>query len=153
MPLTEDEAEFALKEIISREQQRLQKIMKPYFNELSHVLARKPPSPVAMPDGRVMRYVGPTATDMSGPYKAPRWLEEICQEDYELRHDLARYRDHRIQMAVETQWHLDLTEQERCFLSNAICCFRDEYSHQWRDPNATIIAADLLRRLSLPEAT
>ena len=91
--MTADEAEFVLKEIVSREQQRFQQIMKPYFHELSHVMARKPPSPITMLDGRVMQYVGPTAEDLGGRYKAPRWLEELCQEDYALFRDLARYRE------------------------------------------------------------
>jgi len=93
MALTAEEAEFALKAILSREQQRFQQIMKPYMQELSHVMARKPPMPVTLPDGRVMQYVGPTADDLGGAYKAPQWLNELCQEDYALMHDLARFRD------------------------------------------------------------
>ena len=92
MALTADEAEFVLKAILNREQQRFQQIMKPYYAELCHVTTRRPPRPVEMPDGRVMQYVGPTADDLGGPYRAPRWLEELSMEDFSLAHDLARLR-------------------------------------------------------------
>jgi hypothetical protein len=95
MSLTADEAEFVLKAVMSREQQRFQQIIKPYFAELGHAIARQPPRPVTLPDGRVMQYVGPTAEDLGGPYRAPSWLEELCSEDYSLAHDLARYRERR----------------------------------------------------------
>jgi hypothetical protein len=76
--MTEAEAEFVLKDIIASEQQRLQTILAPYFAELTHLSYRKPPSPIHTPDGRLMLYTGPTATDLGGPYHAPAWLEEMC---------------------------------------------------------------------------
>jgi hypothetical protein len=93
MAMTAEEAEFVLRAIVSREQRRFQQLMKPYLHELFDVLRRKPPSPIAMPDGRVTRYVGPTADDLGGPYRAPRWLEELCLEDYDVMRDLGRYRE------------------------------------------------------------
>ncbi len=92
MPLTVDEAEIVLKTFIAEEQRRLQTILKPYMDELCHVSFRKPPPPVRMQDGRTMVYIGPTAEDMAGIYKAPRWLEQLCQEDPTMRHMLRQIR-------------------------------------------------------------
>lgn len=94
MALTAEEAEFVLKEFIADEQRRLQTVLKPYMDELCHVSMRKPPAPLMMPDGRVMRYVGPTAEDIGGPYKAPRWLEALCFEDMRFVEALRRVRQH-----------------------------------------------------------
>lgn len=94
MSLTAEEAEFVLKEFLADEQRRLQTVLKPYMDELCHVSARKPPGMVTLPDGRVMRYVGPTAEDIAGPYKAPHWLESLCREDMRFIDSLRRIKRH-----------------------------------------------------------
>ena len=94
MALTSKEVEFILREFIADEQRRLQTVLKPYIAELCHVAARKPPQPVHLPDGRVMIYKGPTADDLGGPYKAPRWLEELCRDDMRFVDTLRRVRRH-----------------------------------------------------------
>ena len=94
MALTAEESEFVLKEFIADEQRRLQTVLKPYMDELCSVSFRKTPPPVQMPDGRLMRYVGPTAEDIAGPYKAPRWLESLCREDVRFVDALRRVRRH-----------------------------------------------------------
>lgn len=90
--LTEDEAEFLLKELIQKEQRRLQTILKPYFAELCELGSRKPPRSIDMGDGKFAVYIGPTATDMAGPYKVPRWLDELATQDNDLVNALNYYR-------------------------------------------------------------
>ena len=90
--MREDEAAFVLHEIIRQEQQRLQRVLKPFMDELCNLEARKPPRPVELPDGRVMIYKGPSAEDIAGPYKAPKWLEELAAQDDLIRYQLSRYR-------------------------------------------------------------
>lgn len=92
MPLSSDEAEYLLKEILAEEQRRMQLLMKPYVSALVEIETRKPPRSVALSDGRFMTYVGPTAEDIAGPYKAPAWLEEMCRDDMRIGDILRRYR-------------------------------------------------------------
>jgi hypothetical protein len=91
--LTAEEAEFLLRDIIVQEQQRSLNLLRPYMAELAHIEARKPPQPVSLPDGRTAVYVGPTAEQLGGPYRAPRWLEEMSVlPEYSYR--LRRLREH-----------------------------------------------------------
>jgi len=92
MKLSEPEAEYLLRAILAREQQRWQAILAPYLEALAEVEARKPPQPIQMPDGRVAAYIGPTAEDVAGAYRAPRWLEKMCDTLGDVRSDLDRYR-------------------------------------------------------------
>lgn len=94
LPLTTDEAEYVLQDIIRREQQRLLLILKPYMAELGHLAAYKRPAPVMLEGGRIAHYVGPTASDISGPYQAPSWLREMAVEDPGAAYSLRRYREH-----------------------------------------------------------
>ena len=96
--LTEDECEFLLKTILSEHDRRHRIMLAPFTQELSHILMRKPPRPTMMPDGRIMTYVGPTATDLGGDYRPPRWLIEMA-EGFDYSHALAKYRR---QMGDET---------------------------------------------------
>lgn len=93
MPLSTDEAEYLLKEVLAEEQRRMQLLMKPYISALVEIEWRKPPHPITMPDGRVAIYRGPTAEDMAGPYKAPTWLEEMCRDDVRMASLLRRHRE------------------------------------------------------------
>lgn len=93
MALKPDEAEFVLRGIIAREQQRLQTILAPYVAALVDIEARKEPQPVQLPDGRVAVYSGPTAEYAFGPYRAPRWLESMCGNIGTEMDDLRRYRE------------------------------------------------------------
>ena len=92
--MTEDEAAFVLREWIMVEQRRLQRTLAPIIAELANVEGRKPPRPYQMPDGRVMVYTGPTATDIAGPYRVPAWLEQIAIDDPDLRCKLSWYREY-----------------------------------------------------------
>jgi hypothetical protein len=92
MMMTEDEAEFILREIIVLEQERTQRLLKPFMDELGRIACRRPPRPVELPDGTVAIYRGPSATDIAGRYAPPRWLEQMALEDAYLRHALDRYR-------------------------------------------------------------
>jgi hypothetical protein len=103
--MTEDEARLALQEFIRIQQMRLQTLLKPYIAELVHLEARRPPRPVILPDGRVSVYVGPTATDIGGPYVAPKWLEELAFDDPDVRDVLTKYRRSRAPSSEEAAVH------------------------------------------------
>jgi hypothetical protein len=78
MTLSRDDAESLLKQLIIDEQRRLQLLLAPYIEELSNIEARKPPCGVTGSDGLQYVYCGPTAEDILGRYKAPKWLENIA---------------------------------------------------------------------------
>lgn len=93
MSLTQDEAEYVLQGIITREQQRLSALLTPYLEELTSIRMRRPPRPVQMPDGSMMVYTGPSADEIVGLYRAPAWLESMCNNVGEQGADLRRYRE------------------------------------------------------------
>ena len=90
--MTEEEAVFVLRAIIEKERRHMQLMLEPFIAELTHLEARRPLQPVTLPDGRVMIYKGPTATDLGGLYAAPRWLQSMADNDPTLRYELGRFR-------------------------------------------------------------
>lgn len=93
MSLTQDEAEYVLQGIITREQQRLQALLTPYIQELTLIGLRKPARPIQMPDGTFAVYTGPSSDEIAGPYRAPSWLVSMCDTVGEQSADLRRYRE------------------------------------------------------------
>lgn len=80
--LNGEEARHLLIELVKRQTRSWERLLKPYMDELVRVNFYRPPDSVLMPDGRVMRYVGPTMADMTGkPYEPPKWLVDLLSSD------------------------------------------------------------------------
>jgi hypothetical protein len=92
MQLTPDEAEYVLRQIVTRAQRRLQQLLAPHMDALTEIASRKPPPPVPLPNGDFAIYTGPTADEMAGPWRPPQWLEALCRDIGEAGDDLRWYR-------------------------------------------------------------
>lgn len=90
--LSLDEAEHLLTYLINTERERLEILLAPYYSALSEAGLYRPTPSYGLPDGSRISYHGPTAEDIAGPYKAPRWLEQLSLSQPGINYQLRRFR-------------------------------------------------------------
>jgi hypothetical protein len=91
--LTAEETQVILRAGVHAAQQRFQSLIVPY-HELGRIEMHRRPAPMMHPSGLVFEYIGPTLTEISGPYRAPDWIRQLLEGDATLRHELALFRRH-----------------------------------------------------------